>query len=183
MRWGNNSFGKSAWTHWKVTHTSRVLTRVVINGATRWCLPILDSRCSFMVCNGNFRSSVALTILFYGQICYQLLYFRRHKMHSIWYTRVTYGKWFRLQQNIKMYKISVAHWYIVIVTWYLWEGSIYHNHVLSFVVLGWGLLSQFPPLRYFPKCSALPKHTLAIEYHVYIWQVSPQLSCCGTCQI
>ena len=30
---------------------------------------------------------------------------------------------------------------------------------------------------------ALSKHTLATQYHVYIGQVSPQLSCCGTCQI
>ena len=43
-------------------------------------------------------------------------------------------------------------------------------------VQGWGLLSQFPPFHYFPKFSALSKHTLAIEYHVYIWQVSQQLS-------
>ena len=31
--------------------------------------------------------------------------------------------------------------------------------------------------------SALSKHTLAIEYHIYIWQVLPQLSCGDTCQI
>ena len=49
---------------------------------------------------------------------------------------------------------------------------------------GWGLLSQFPPFCYFPIFfSALPNPTLAIEYHVYIWQVSPQLSCVDTCQI
>ena len=48
---------------------------------------------------------------------------------------------------------------------------------------GWGLLSQFLPFRYFPNFSALSKQTLAIEYHVYIWQVSPQLSCGDTCQI
>ena len=48
---------------------------------------------------------------------------------------------------------------------------------------GWGLLSQFPPFRYFPIFSALSNHTLAIKYHVYIWQVSPQLSCGDTCQI
>ena len=48
---------------------------------------------------------------------------------------------------------------------------------------GWGLLSQFPPFRYFPFFSALSNHTSAIEYHVYIWQVSPQLSCGDTCQI
>ena len=46
-----------------------------------------------------------------------------------------------------------------------------------------GLLSRFPPFRSFPNFSALSKHTLDIEYHVYIWQVSPQLSCGDTCQI
>ena len=51
------------------------------------------------------------------------------------------------------------------------------------LALGWGLLSQFPPFRYFLIFLALSEHTLAIEYHVYIWQVSPQLSCGGTCQI
>ena len=25
------------------------------------------------------------------------------------------------------------------------------------------------------------KHRLIIEYHIYIWQVAPQLSCCDTC--
>ena len=51
------------------------------------------------------------------------------------------------------------------------------------VVLGRGLLSQFSPFRYFPHFSLLSKQTLAIEYRVYIWQVSPQLSCGDTCQI
>ena len=54
---------------------------------------------------------------------------------------------------------------------------------LSVYLATWGLLSQFPPFRYFPIFSALSNHTLAIEYHVYIWQVSPQLSCGDTCQI
>ena len=48
---------------------------------------------------------------------------------------------------------------------------------------GWGLLSQFSPFRYFPHFPLLSKQMLAIEYHVYIWQVSPQLSCGDTCQI
>ena len=48
---------------------------------------------------------------------------------------------------------------------------------------GWGLLSQFSLFRYFPHFPLLSKHTLAIEYHVYIWQVSPQLSCGDTWQI
>ena len=46
-----------------------------------------------------------------------------------------------------------------------------------------GLLSQFSLLRYFPNFSALLKHILPTWYHVYIWQVSPQLSCGDTCQI
>ena len=48
---------------------------------------------------------------------------------------------------------------------------------------GWGLLSRFTPFRYFPNFSTSPKYLLAIEYHVHIWQVSPQLSCGDTCQI
>ena len=38
-------------------------------------------------------------------------------------------------------------------------------------------------LNYFPNFLSLSKHTLAIEYHIYIWQVSPQLSCGHTYQI
>ena len=52
-----------------------------------------------------------------------------------------------------------------------------------YTVQGWGLLRQFPPFRYFANFSALSKQTLAIEYPVYIWQVSPQLSCGDTCQM
>ena len=37
--------------------------------------------------------------------------------------------------------------------------------------------------RYFPIFSVLLNHMLAIEYHVYIWLVSPQLSCGDTRQI
>ena len=35
--------------------------------------------------------------------------------------------------------------------------------------LGWGLLSQFPPFRYFPNFSSLSKHTLTVKYRIYIW--------------
>ena len=49
--------------------------------------------------------------------------------------------------------------------------------------LGWGLLSKFPPFRYFPNFSALPKYMLVIEYHVHIWQVLLQLNCGDTCHI
>ena len=50
-------------------------------------------------------------------------------------------------------------------------------------IQGWGLLSQFPPFRYFTNFSSLSKHTLTVKYRVYIWQVSPQLSCGDTCKI
>ena len=47
----------------------------------------------------------------------------------------------------------------------------------------WGLLSPFSPFCYFPHFTFLSKQTLAIEYHICIWQVSPQLSCGDTCHI
>ena len=49
----------------------------------------------------------------------------------------------------------------------------------------WGGVTKtnWSPFRYFPNCSVPPNHTLAIEHHIYIWQVSPQLSCGDTCQI
>ena len=45
------------------------------------------------------------------------------------------------------------------------------------------ILSQFHLFRHFPNFSALWINRLVVEYHVYIWQVSPQLSCGDTCQI
>ena len=74
------------------------------------------------------------------------------------------------------------------------KGNIKTPHQWSFygypvvtcgfpIQLGWGLLSQFSPFRYFPHFPLLSKQTLAIEYHVYIWQVSAQLSCGDNCQI
>ena len=46
-----------------------------------------------------------------------------------------------------------------------------------------GLLSPFPPFRCFPHIPLLSKQTLAFEYDISIWQVSPQLSCGDICQI
>ena len=61
-----------------------------------------------------------------------------------------------------------------------WQGSSLSRAAL-WSTLGWGLLSQFPPFRYFPNFSPLSKYTLIVKYRVYIWQVSPQLSCGDTC--
>ena len=70
--------------------------------------------------------------------------------------------------------------------WQGWETGE-NNGMAGIVVvtpsLGWGLLSGFPPFRYFSNFSISPKYMLAIEYHVHIWQVLPQLSCGDTCQI
>ena len=63
-----------------------------------------------------------------------------------------------------------------------WSQDI-SSHAFDLVLLGWGLLSRFPPFRYFSNFSTSPKYMLAIEYHVHIWQVLPQLSCGDTCQI
>ena len=61
--------------------------------------------------------------------------------------------------------------------------TLHNSYVCIFISQGWGLLSQFPPFRYFPNFSSSPKYMLAVVYHVHIWQVLPQLSCGDTCQI
>ena len=49
--------------------------------------------------------------------------------------------------------------------------------------MGWGLLNQFSPFRYFPIFSEWLKHWLPVWHYIHIWQVSPQLSCGDTWQI
>ena len=49
--------------------------------------------------------------------------------------------------------------------------------------MGRGVLNQFPPIRYFPDFFQHCLYTLVIEYHVYVWKVSPQLNCRDPCQI
>ena len=78
---------------------------------------------------------------------------------------------------------------LLLVSW--WRKPAYQPQwyragsprIFSFRHLGWGLQSQFTPFCYFSHIPSLSKQTLAIGYHVYIWQVSPQLSCGDTCQI
>ena len=83
--------------------------------------------------------------------------------------------WFKLHWSLSLrVQLTISqHWF----SWWLDT-----KQATSFY-LGWGLLNQFPPFRYFPKFSSLSKHTLTVKYRVYIWQVSPQLSCGDTCQI
>ena len=45
--------------------------------------------------------------------------------------------------------------------------------VCGFTAQGWGLLSQFPPFRYFPNFSDLLVNWLSMECHLHIWQMSP----------
>ena len=65
------------------------------------------------------------------------------------------------------------------------DSGLLRRHWVNrmWLLQGRGLLSQFSPFRYFPHFPLLSKKMVAIEYHVYIWQVSPQLSCGDTCQI
>ena len=53
---------------------------------------------------------------------------------------------------------------------YVWKVYIQSEDTIAneWTAQDWGLLSQFPAFRYFLKFSALSKHTLAIEYLVYI---------------
>ena len=46
-----------------------------------------------------------------------------------------------------------------------------------------GVTKPISSVPLFSEFFIIVKHTLAIEYHLYIWQVSPQPSCGDTCQI
>ena len=47
-----------------------------------------------------------------------------------------------------------------------------------------GVTKPISSVPLFSDFFSIPSnHTLAIEYHVYIWQMSPQLICGDTCQI
>ena len=107
---------------------------------------------------------------------------------AIWYSLYTYreqlhistfGNWFSCELSIdnisEITSLSVTSGYYQSVWFPVFSGWSLHQ--------GWWLLSQFSPFRYFPNFSALLKHILPTWYHVYIWQVSPQLSCGDTCQI
>ena len=51
------------------------------------------------------------------------------------------------------------------------------------VTTGGGITKPISSISSFSNFSQHSENTLVIEYHVYIWQVSLQLSCSGTCQI
>ena len=48
---------------------------------------------------------------------------------------------------------------------------------------GVGVTKPISSVPLFSEILVMSEETLAIEYHVYIWQVSPQLSCGDICQI
>ena len=79
---------------------------------------------------------------------------------------------------IPMALLITSHYDIIMRLWLdTWWA------VTPVTVQGWGFLSQFPLFRYFPNFPSLSKQTLVIEYHIYIWQMSPQLGCGDSCQI
>ena len=68
-------------------------------------------------------------------------------------------------------------------------GKIQQNAIRAHLIsvtsggAGVGVTKPISSVPLFPRFSPLSKHWLPIEYHVYIWQMSPQLSCGDTCQI
>ena len=46
-----------------------------------------------------------------------------------------------------------------------------------------GLFSQYISFCHFSDLSSLSRHWISIEHSLFIWHVSPQLSCGDTCQI
>ena len=90
---------------------------------------------------------------------------------------------FPLQRASNM-KIGCFHW---LLSWKSYEFAVHPIEMFCCVLLqlgsGVGSLSQFSLFCYFLIFFKLSKQTLFIQYHVYIWQVSPQLSCGGTCDI
>ena len=76
-----------------------------------------------------------------------------------------------LVTKYKSYDVNSAYLFLTIhVSLYMWTFN---------VCLEWGLLNQFPSFPYFPNFSSLSKHTLTVNYCVYVWQAS----CGDTCQI
>ena len=57
---------------------------------------------------------------------------------------------------------------------------IYTVYIFYTVV---GLLSKFSPLSYFARFSGWSKYRSPTKHHIYIYQLSPQLSCGDTWQI
>ena len=64
-----------------------------------------------------------------------------------------------------------------------WFNSLLLSDAIFRHRSGVGLTKPISSVPLFSSFSSSSKHTLAIEYHVYIWQVSPQLSCGDTWQI
>ena len=103
-----------------------------------------------------------------------------------------------LATSVRQVRLSSGSWSrCVIQPWstsHIWPSATWQlgfldtsqrwaPHNAQHLTWGGGLVSQFLPFRYFLIFLSLSKHMLAVEYHVYIWQVSPQLSCSDTCQI
>ena len=72
---------------------------------------------------------------------------------------------------LKLCKILPLNVLFLIIHYDLLRGGGYYANFLRFRFL------------IFPNVSSLSKHILPFEYHVHIWQVSPQLSCGDTRQM
>ena len=75
---------------------------------------------------------------------------------------IVYAEWTRLGNK----SISTLCYQETAPALISYSSSFLHYSVTHFKRVG--LLSQFPPFRYFPNFSVLSKYTVAIEYHIYI---------------
>ena len=67
--------------------------------------------------------------------------------------------------------------------WGQWEAVHWSQPATTQSSPGVGVTKPISSVPLFSEILVMSEETLAIEYHVYIWQVSPQLSCGDICQI
>ena len=60
-------------------------------------------------------------------------------------------------------------------SWMFIDETLPSTSELNDIDMGQGLIKQISPFRYFPCSSDIPKHWLPTQYHVHVWQASPQL--------
>ena len=102
----------------------------------------------------------------------------QRRLSLLWRIMVLFGTTLVARRQNRLFEWIFS----LLITWkYLTHcGLVMPNTDID---LGWGLLSQFSPFRYFPNFSEWWKQWLPEWYQVHIWQVSPQLCCGDTWQI
>ena len=88
-------------------------------------------------------------------------------------------------QNTKavIEKMSFENVFCKLWTHFFQPECVYPSGAETGIFQGWGVTKPISSMPLYSEFLALPKHTLDTEYHINIWQVSPQLNCGDTCQI